>query len=65
MFKQINVRIEGLPIEEAGVEHVLRGIRDSSVVSIYNQVILFLSCSTLIMSRLMTKLFHCVELKIV
>ena len=41
MFKQINVRIEGLPIEEAGVEHVLRGIRDSSVVSIYNQVGLF------------------------
>ena len=38
MFKQLNVKIEGLPIEEAGVEHVLRGIRDSSVVSIYNQV---------------------------
>lgn len=39
MFKQLNVKIEGLPIEEAGVEHVLRGIRDSSVVSIYNQVV--------------------------
>lgn len=38
MFRQLNVRIEGLPIEEAGVEHVLRGIRDASVVSIYNQV---------------------------
>ncbi|KAK8812587.1 hypothetical protein WA538_003801, partial [Blastocystis sp. DL] len=38
MFKQLNVKIEGLPIEEAGVEHVLRGIRDSSVVSIYNQI---------------------------
>lgn len=38
MFKQLSVKIEGLPIEEAGVEHVLRGIRDSSVVSIYNQV---------------------------
>ena len=40
MFRQLNVRIEGLPIEEAGVEHVLRGIRDASVVSIYNQVFL-------------------------
>ena len=40
MFKQLNVKIEGLPIEEAGVQHVLRGIRDSSVVSIYNQVFL-------------------------
>lgn len=40
MFSQLNVRIEGLPIEEAGVEHVLRGIRDASVVSIYNQVLL-------------------------
>ena len=38
MFSQLNVRIEGLPIEEAGVEHILRGIRDASVVSIYNQV---------------------------
>ena len=38
MFRQLNVCIEGLPIEEAGVEHVLRGIRDASVVSIYNQV---------------------------
>lgn len=38
MFSQLNVRIEGLPIEEMGVEHVLRGIRDASVVSIYNQV---------------------------
>ncbi|KAK8789665.1 26S proteasome non-ATPase regulatory subunit [Blastocystis sp. subtype 4] len=38
MFKQLNVKIEGLPIEEAGVQHVLRGIRDSSVVSIYNQI---------------------------
>ena len=37
MFKQLNVKIEGLPIEEAGVEHVLRGIRESSVVSSYNQ----------------------------
>ena len=38
MFSQLNVRIEGLPIEEAGVEHILRGIRDASVVSIYNLV---------------------------
>lgn len=44
MFKQLNVRIEGLPIEEAGVEHVLRGIRDASVVSIYNQVSSIESC---------------------
>ena len=48
MFKQINVRIEGLPIEEAGVEHVLRGIRDSSVVSIYNQVRYLSSSSCLL-----------------
>ncbi|KAK8822428.1 hypothetical protein WA577_005591 [Blastocystis sp. JDR] len=38
MFSELNVRIEGLPIEEAGVEHILRGIRDASVVSIYNQI---------------------------
>ena len=48
MFKQMNVRIEGLPIEEAGVEHVLRGIRDSSVVSIYNQVRYLFSSSCLL-----------------
>ena len=38
MFKQLNARIEGSNIEEAGVEHVLRGVRDASLVSIYNQV---------------------------
>ena len=66
MFKQINVRIEGLPIEEAGVEHVLRGIRDSSVVSIYNQVRLYyLFFFALFMYRSTTKLYHYVELKIV
>lgn len=38
MFRQLNVKIEGLPIEEAGVEHVLRSVRDASMVSIYNQI---------------------------
>lgn len=38
MFRQLNVRIEGLPIEEAGVQHVLRSVRDASMVSIYNQI---------------------------
>lgn len=38
MFRQLNVKIEGLPIEEAGVQHVLRSVRDASMVSIYNQI---------------------------
>lgn len=38
MFFQLNVKIEGLPIEEAGVQHVLRSVRDASMVSIYNQI---------------------------
>ena len=38
MFRQLNVKIAGLPIEEAGVEHVLRSVRDASMVSIYNQI---------------------------
>ena len=36
MFRQLNVRIEGLPIEEAVITYVLRAIRDASVFSIYN-----------------------------
>ena len=58
MFRQLNVRIEGLPIEEAGVAHVLRGIRDASVVSIYSQV----RCGYGYVSRLMIKWFRYVVL---